>query len=429
MIKETLQEASFKGVSFMWRRLTTKFGKDSVSHRYPGTNRRFVEDMGRLPKIFTIDAGIDGGPGGKNYLENKKALEEALSSPGPGYLVHPTYGRVLVTAKPATCTEENKALGYASYSLTFEKSVEEARPQSEQSSLREVAIAKDTAIEKTIEASSDKWFIPDSPAIFDKVSDNLRSLTSQINEVTGQFSSIRSDAFKVFAAINAFEKSISALVTQPIGLFTDLSGIYDQVMAFDDFTLSEIERLTGTVTIKQQSKVRSQMRVSRMIGFFGRTTDTGPESIISDETPSNQKIKPISYETIGAENDRITGNEASNIMALINAYDAIANADFDTTEQLDSAFSAIEGHFNLMLESEIMQTPVRDSVIALRIATFGVVNQKRTLTRDAVTLNFDRDVPLNVIQFMYSGEMGDFTEELNPNQDPTFATGEIKVLR
>lgn len=78
-MKDRLLQATFKGAAFYWRSLTTELGKDSVSHRYPGSPRRFVEDMGRLPNTFSIEAMVAGNEG---YNANKQALENALSSPG-----------------------------------------------------------------------------------------------------------------------------------------------------------------------------------------------------------------------------------------------------------------------------------------------------------------------------------------------------------
>lgn len=406
MISEKLMQATFKGVPFFWRRLSTNGGKKSVSHNYPGSSRRFVEDMGALPKTFTLEASIAGGLGGAQYMENKQSLEAALSSPGPGWLVHPTYGRVLVTAKPFTCTEETSRLGEAKYSLTFEKSDEEVRPIGSTSNLREIEVKKDQALNEIVETAADEWTVPDSPSIFDLVSSKVNGLADQINDAVGAVSAVRADAYQVFNSIQGFKNSVSTLVSQPIGLFNDVKGIYDQVMSMDDFISDQFDRITG---------------------FFGASSDSGPGQV----STVGQKISPISYETQQAEQNRVVMNEASNMMALVNAYSSISKIDFDSTEQLDDFVDRIESQFSIMEQSGLMDKPLRDTVLSLRITSHNVIEQKRLLTKRIVESEFKNDIPLNVALYMFEGNIddSDYILGLNQEQDQTFAKGEIRLLQ
>lgn len=406
MIQENLHQATFKGAAFYWRRISTELGKKSVSHNYPGTAKRFVEDMGQLPKIFTIEASVAGGVGGNQYFQNKQALEQALSSPGPGYLVHPTYGRVLVTAKPATCTEENTRLGEARYSLTFEKSDEQARPIGTTANLREVEIKRAQAIDQVVQVSADEWQVPESPSVFDMVAQKVRDLSDQMNKAAADISAQRAEVYQVFGSIQALKNSAAQLITEPLGLFNDMKDIYWQVMSMDDFASDQFERI---------------------VGFFGGSPDSGPR----EQASATQKIKAVSYETEAAESNRILMNESSNMMAMINAYSAISKVDFQSTDQLDSFVERVESQFSNMNGSGLMNTALRDTVLSLRIAAHKLVEQKRLLTKEVIASDFKNDIPLSVALYMFEGDIadGDYILGLNAEQDPTFAQGEIRLLQ
>lgn len=406
MIQEKLLQATFKGAPFYWRRLNTQLGKKSVTHNYPGTSRRFVEDMGELPKTFSVEAVISGRPGSDEYFQNKKALENALSSPGPGYLVHPTYGRVLVTAKPASVTEDLKRLGEARYSLTFEKSDETARPVGNTSTARQIEIRRQQALNEIIEVATDSWTVPDSPGVFDIVADNIQGLANQMNDVVAVVSAPRDDAYKVFNSIQSLTDSARDLVSQPDGLFNAMNGIFDQVLNMDDEFDSQLDRLTG---------------------FFGRASDAGP----GQSGSIGDRITAISYETEAAEANRVAQNEASNMMALVNAYSSVSKIDFQSTQQLDNFVQRLEDQFSIMIGSGLMQTALRDTVFQLRIAARDVIEEKRLLTQTIITANFKTEIPLNVALFTYSGNIddSDYIAALNQDKEVSFAIGDVELLQ
>lgn len=406
MIQDKLLQASFKGVTFYWRRLSTRLGKKSVSHNYPGSSRRNVEDMGALPKTFTVEASISGGVGSDQYLQNKQALEAALQSPGPGYLVHPTYGRVLVTAKPATCTEENTRLGEARYSLTFEKSEEQARPIGTTANLREIEEKRQQAIDEITQISADVFQPPQSPGAFDAIKSKIDEAAAQIDNAVSSIATVRADAYQVFTSMQSFKNSVGQLITQPSGLFNDLKSIHDQVLTIDDFYVDQFNRLTG---------------------FFGNSADSPPR----ESTTPSKPIKIISYETREAEKNRATFNEASNMMALVNAYSTIAKVDFISTEQLNNFVSRIESQFTVMQDAALMNSPLRDTLLSLRITAHEIIEQKRLLIKDVISVHFKNEIPLSIAMYMYTGSLEDsaYVLGLNADQDVTFAKGNVRLLQ
>ena len=121
---DELQSASFKGVSFLVESTTTNAGRKTVTHEYPNTNIRFVEDLGESQEVYQITGIITG----TDYIQNRDALIAALKSAGRGELVHPFFGSVQVTAKPYSLSENMTNLGIARFSMTFEKSDDSIYP-------------------------------------------------------------------------------------------------------------------------------------------------------------------------------------------------------------------------------------------------------------------------------------------------------------
>lgn len=405
MITEKIHQASFKGAFFYWRRLSTELGKKSVSHNYPGTARRFVEDMGALPKTFTIEALVSGSPSTDEYWANKQALENALSSDGPGYLIHPTYGRVLVTAKPATCTENQQSIGEAVYSLTFEKADEVSRPVGTASTQTQIATLATQATSEIAEVAEDSWTVPDSPSVYSMVTSKIQGLSSQMSSVINSVSSVKSDAYAVYDSIANMEETAAQLVAEPAGLFGIISTIYSQITEMDDTVEDQLTRLTS---------------------FFGESSDSGP----GQSDSSGDKISAISYETEEAETNRVVMNETSNLSALVNAYNAISQIDFDSTDQLDEFVEAVENQFTVISGCSLMQTALRDTIINLRTAAHQVIEEKRLSTSAIITSEFKSEIPLSVALYMYAGDLDDidYIVGLNSDQDITFAKGEVSLL-
>ena len=76
----------------------TTGGRKTITREFPGSDRRYVEDMGLLNKTFEIDAIV-------TTEEEKEKLIKALETPGIGQLSHPTFGLINVTAKPYTVVD------------------------------------------------------------------------------------------------------------------------------------------------------------------------------------------------------------------------------------------------------------------------------------------------------------------------------------
>ena len=84
---------SFRGVPFLVPRRERTGGRRVVVHEFPGRDEPVVDDLGRQARRFPLEAYVLGD----NYLQQKRALQDALEAAGPGRLVDP-YERGDITA-------------------------------------------------------------------------------------------------------------------------------------------------------------------------------------------------------------------------------------------------------------------------------------------------------------------------------------------
>lgn len=84
--------ASFKGVPFEAEETTSEHGRRGAEGEFPFSENTAYQDMGRKIRRYTIT----GRYVSNNHIAEADALVFVCESPGPGLLVHPTRGPVMV---------------------------------------------------------------------------------------------------------------------------------------------------------------------------------------------------------------------------------------------------------------------------------------------------------------------------------------------
>ena len=97
---ETLQPASFRGVSFAVLSGQSNFGRQTALHEYPYRDMPWVEDLGRGTRKFTLQGFLVENSlvyGGGEVIAQRNNLIAACETAGAGTLIHPTYGELTVS--------------------------------------------------------------------------------------------------------------------------------------------------------------------------------------------------------------------------------------------------------------------------------------------------------------------------------------------
>ena len=90
--KDRLQDASFRGVPFKVEEESAGTGRRVETHEYPNRDKPYTEDLGKVTFRPSITAYVVGD----DCFDQRDRLIDALNKPGPGTLVHPTYGELKV---------------------------------------------------------------------------------------------------------------------------------------------------------------------------------------------------------------------------------------------------------------------------------------------------------------------------------------------
>lgn len=123
--RDRLQPASFRGVPFFVDAADLEAGRRVVLHEYPLRDLPSAQDLGRAQRKFGVTAYVLG----KDYLDARDRLLEALETGGAGTLILPTWpAQQMVLAAPARLSESKEEGGICRIALQFAEAGEPVHP-------------------------------------------------------------------------------------------------------------------------------------------------------------------------------------------------------------------------------------------------------------------------------------------------------------
>lgn len=389
-----LQPASFKGAQFFVRTTNTEEGRKTVTHEYPNTDRRFVEDLGALQPVFTID-GLTHGVG-QAYFSARDALLTALRSGGIGELVHPFFGTFQVVAKPFTLAQDDTELGIAKFRMVFEKSDSSIFP--------EKATFNTSLIERTKNLVQDsisgdilsKFKISPNFAnnftaganLLQNVTDTFRTVSSSVTQVKDQISGFSS-------ALNAFEGNITKNLLNPSGLVSDLNNVFD-----------EFQNIGTTAS--------NQFSITQKLFDFG---DNFPAIIPS----TLQRVERA------LNNDIISNAIQGN--ALAQAYNTTTQLVLDNVEKIDDTAAILEGQFRKVSNITELASSTIDVVKDIRTQTRQFLDNERVSAFRVAEVD-TQETSTTLLAYKFYGNLDNKQKliELNGSSNAGFVKGAQRVL-
>ncbi|EOQ1050242.1 DNA circularization protein [Escherichia coli] len=125
--KDRLQDASFRSVPFKVEEESAGTGRRVETHEYPNRDKPYTEDLGKVTFRPSITAYVVGD----DCFDQRDRLIEALNKPGPGTLVHPTYGELKVCVDGEVRVSTSKSEGrIVRFDLKFVEAGELSYPTS-----------------------------------------------------------------------------------------------------------------------------------------------------------------------------------------------------------------------------------------------------------------------------------------------------------
>ncbi|MCK8501744.1 DNA circularization protein [Myxococcus fulvus] len=113
--RDKMGPASFRGVPFHVSSSDHSGGRRGETHEYPFRETAFREDLGRAVRTYSVDGYVLG----PDYMAARDRLRAELETEGPGRLVHPYYGTLLVAVDKFSIRESTSDGGVASFSIDF----------------------------------------------------------------------------------------------------------------------------------------------------------------------------------------------------------------------------------------------------------------------------------------------------------------------
>jgi prophage DNA circulation protein len=112
---QQLQPGSWKGMPFVLDAGETAAGRRVAIHEYPYRDEAWAEDLGRLPRRFSVQAFIVGD----DCYQQRDSMLRACEEPGAGTLVHPTLGSIQCVLLEFSCADRRERGRVVELQFTF----------------------------------------------------------------------------------------------------------------------------------------------------------------------------------------------------------------------------------------------------------------------------------------------------------------------
>jgi prophage DNA circulation protein len=226
--RDQIEKGSFRGAEFRTESDELLGGRRVVSHEFPGRDDPVTEDLGMRARQFTIECHTIGA----NWISQREQLRTALDAQGPGLLVHPQYGRMMVVVFEYSCGTSTEEGGMARFSITFGDAGQAVAAPSQALSGDAIKRAAEAAKEGALEDFAASFSIAQAAAF---VEDSAADLISGIGEVSKLAAGLRGGigpTLRAFeAGLDLLPADVSSLLRAPLSLGRAISGLAVAVSA------------------------------------------------------------------------------------------------------------------------------------------------------------------------------------------------------
>lgn len=395
-VSEDLLPGSYKGVSFLMSRSQMSGGRKDVKQSFPNTDKQTIEDLGLLPRIFSVDVIITADATGEFYLQRRNRFLGVLDEGGPGVLIHPFYGQLEnMVARSYTVLEDMTEIGDGKINILFEVNNDPGTPARAENTLSVVEARTNTAVNAFRDEVATTFEV--SATSPNNYTSAITKMTEMVDEFNSNitFLSVAAGSIDTFSRqISDFGKSITFLATEPqrladsvTGLFQTIDGLYTTV----DATFNVLRR------------------------FF----DFGDNDItINDTTVSLQERKT----------NNLVLNGIMQGQALSYAYLNAAQIDFDTVADIDEVAEILEEQYQKIINSDLREE-VKAPLTEVRVAIQQFFDEQRLTAQQIINIHTSI-IPARVLAYQYYGESarGASLAELNNDLNVTFLEGDLDIV-
>lgn len=420
MISNFTTTGTFRGIEFNYTSSERIAGRKAVIHTFPNSDEVQSEDLGRLPRAFTLDMIVHGI--GAAYFSRRDALHAALDKEGTGELNHPLYGKFTVQLDGVYTTVETIGdQGKATITAPFirvDSNEKESKPtkrtidaNSNNTSTAIINTTKGTTfyppstiIEDPTPLNSDigEDGLGELPLINNTYLDGVKSISRNITDIQSRFAAIAQ------VITNPLDYSeYSALITE-FGLsdLTDIAGIIDGV---------------GQLYEKGQeftSDINLNLWLRGMESTYDYNDDADTSSVSTTRQQEEVKTNNIAFRNL------------VQVLGVSYAASAMIQIDYVTNNQLEEETTSIMNQIDKVSEfmtgnAEIfallknMKNNLRIAIDSEALSVFNV---------ETITINFGTTMT-TLVHSLY-GNLDNYNtiRDLNQFTNLSLITGDIKVV-
>jgi prophage DNA circulation protein len=391
-VSERTYPASFRGARFFYKISNTAAGRKTAIHEYPQKDFRNVEDLGKKLKSFEITAIIKG----TLYFTEKKKLEEAMTTPGIGILVHPFYGNINVHPLDYEVTEEDTSEGQAVFRLRF--------------------------------AEAQKNFSP-------QITSNAASIVANLyNELYVTANSVINLEYTLNFIRNIED---AAQVTQRIA--EQLRALYRIAVSFEDGRTKfrkSIDKFEARQYSTNQNPEKLADDLTNLIGDFDNLSDDSDARFDFNRQAFGlgfeDELDPeITLELTERRKNRRILNGTYNYLILNNLYATATVLTYDNEIQLDNVQDVLESFYESLInnESVLLTNEMLNTLANIRNQAQRFFANVRTSVAKIINIRTDA-IPTRVLTYNYYGSSDNYDEilALNDWTNPAIIKGQIRIL-
>lgn len=332
--RDQYQAGSFRGASFRTEGHERSGGRRNVASEFPGRDEPEVEDLGRRARQFSLDCHVLG----EDYFTDRDALLDALEAAGPGLLVHPWHGQMMVIVLDYSSSESTEEGGICRFRITF-KEAGLAVPAPIALASADTATAEADAQAAAAPANFAKKFSIEKAAAF--VEDSAGKIVSGMATATQLAAAAQGGvgpALRAFqAGLSFLPANISGLLRAPLSLASSIVGLVSAASALSTPARGLITALTGMMDWEPSdaqlptttpNRVQEDQNRQALLGLFRVAT-------------ACELCRTAAAMTYVSYDDAVTVRQALADRFEARALEAADAGDDDTAQALDALRRAV----------------------------------------------------------------------------------------
>ena len=289
--RDDLLPASFRGIKFLIEQAAVPVGRKGKLHEYPQRDEPFFESLGKQSQVHKVSAYVIGD----DCFARRDKLLEALEKEGPGELVHPWLGRMLVDVGECDLTHSRTEGGMARLELTFYPSKPRKFPTGTANTQQQVVKSSESLLSSALRRYKAAM------AVVDKARINLIGLRNGLSNVYTIIQRQFAPFLGIFTNLSGF---IQSLVNSPSALsalfssyFKDFStsGLFRTGVNRTSSSTGETGNAAGAVTAPSY---RSSVAVASQHAEAVNSINNVPQASGADTTAAAQAVANLVQDSL-----------------------------------------------------------------------------------------------------------------------------------